>query len=189
MLIIHFPAKTPIKYLRVLRHAPFSSVEAITWVTLRSQFLTTVTPDNLFNVETSPCKLRIQVIPLMNLICSQITMICENYPVCLLFHQPLEPNNRALNSYSSSETSTAKWQHYQVLLRLWVGGYKNFCILEARRRGISTWSQNGKFSATTILRICWSNLLVLSLILDCSPATSHGSLELACKGHNITKLS
>jgi hypothetical protein len=55
MFTIHFPFKIPIKTLRVLLHVPFSSVDAMTWVTLESQFFKTVTPDKLSNSETISC--------------------------------------------------------------------------------------------------------------------------------------
>lgn len=53
MLRIHFPSRIPNNTLRVLLHAPFSSVDAITWVTLESQVFEIVTLDTLSNSETT----------------------------------------------------------------------------------------------------------------------------------------
>jgi hypothetical protein len=53
MLRIHFPSRIPNNTLRVLLHAPFSFVDAITWVTLESQVFKTVTLDTLSNSETT----------------------------------------------------------------------------------------------------------------------------------------
>lgn len=52
-LRIHFPSMIPSSTLRVLLHAPFSSVDAITWVTLVSHFFRTVTLVFLSNSETT----------------------------------------------------------------------------------------------------------------------------------------
>lgn len=52
---IHFPPRIPSNTLRVLLHAPFSSVDAMTCVTLVSHFFKTVTPDDLSKSETVSC--------------------------------------------------------------------------------------------------------------------------------------
>lgn len=55
MLSIHFPSNIPIITLRVLLQAPFSSVDAITWVTLDFHFFDTEIPEIVSNSETISC--------------------------------------------------------------------------------------------------------------------------------------
>lgn len=49
MVRIHFPSMIPMRYFKVLLHAPFSSTDAMTCVTLESHVFSIVTPDNFSN--------------------------------------------------------------------------------------------------------------------------------------------